>query len=93
MIINFEWRLTEKWQVEIREYQFRPGMPPKLVHFPWNIELREIHEHRGAPPGQAGEVIRIDEIVDVTLPQGEVIETQYSPDLRTLFQKAKNQRR
>jgi hypothetical protein len=109
LVISFTWQLTVKWQVEIREYQFRRGMPPKLPT-PWNTELQEYREHDGLPPKravevitidqlvdvpllQAVEVITIDQLVDVPLLQVQSIESEYSPDLRALFEKAKNQER
>jgi hypothetical protein len=64
LVIPFAWQPTEQWQVEIREYQFRRGVSPKLQPVPWNIVLR-----------------------------AEAIEAQYSPDLRALFERAKNQDR
>jgi hypothetical protein len=59
-VIYFTWQPIEKWQVEIREYQFRRGTLPELPPRPWRVE---------------------------------VIESQYRPDLRGLFEKIKNQER
>jgi hypothetical protein len=59
-VIFFAWQPMEKWQVEIREYQFRRGTLPEL-------------------PSRHCKV--------------EVIESQYRPDLRGLFEKVKNQSR
>ncbi len=93
LVIPFVWQLTEKWPVEIREYQFRRGMPPKVQTVPWNIEWRVYREHRGLPPSRAAELITIDKLVDVPLPQVESFKSEYSPDLRSQFEKAKNQER
>ena len=59
-VIYFTWQPIEKWQVEIREYQFRRGTVPDVPPSPWKVE---------------------------------VIESQYRPDLRDLFEKVKNRER
>jgi hypothetical protein len=59
-VISLTWQPIEKWQVEIREYQFRRGAPPELPPKPWKVAL---------------------------------IESQYCPDLRDLFEKIKYQER
>ena len=40
-VISFTWQPIEKWQVEIREYQFRRGTLPELPPRPWNVEVVE----------------------------------------------------
>jgi|SRR6516225_5680259 len=37
-VIYFTWQPVEKWQVEIREYQFRPRTLPELPPGPWKLE-------------------------------------------------------
>jgi hypothetical protein len=41
LAIDFAWQSTEKWQVEIRENQFRQGTPPTLPLDPWKVEAVE----------------------------------------------------
>jgi hypothetical protein len=60
LVISFAWQPIEKWQVEVREYQFRRGTLPELPPRPCHVE---------------------------------VIEPQYRPDLRGLFEKVRNQER
>jgi hypothetical protein len=93
LVIPFAWQPTEKWQVEIRAYQFRRGMPPKRPTVPWNIERREQREHRGLPLSRAVEGTTIDKLVDVPVLRVEVIETHYSRGLRALFDRGKNPER
>jgi hypothetical protein len=33
-VIFFTWQQVERWQVEIREYRFHQGAPPKLLPMP-----------------------------------------------------------
>jgi hypothetical protein len=40
-VIQFIWQPVEKWQVEIREYQFRRGTLPELPLRPWQVEVIE----------------------------------------------------
>jgi hypothetical protein len=40
-VIDFTWQPIEKWQVEIRGYQFRRGTLPELPPRPWKVEVIE----------------------------------------------------
>ena len=90
LVIPFAWQPTDTCQVEIREYQFRHGMVPTLRAIPWNIELREFRENRGLPPRRAVEVSTINKLLDLPVLRIDVIDTHYSSDLRSLFERAKN---
>ena len=80
--INFTWQRIEKWQVEIRGYQFHHGTPPQLPPKPWKIERREHQEHRGLPPVLApAQPWKI-----------EFVKSEYCDDLRVVFEQLKKQR-
>ena len=78
-VINFTWQLMDKWQVEIRRYEFHRGTPPQLPARPWKTERREYQEHRGLPPGiAAAQPWKI-----------ELVELAYRDDLRAVFEQLK----
>jgi hypothetical protein len=80
-VINITWQLIEKWQVEIREYQFHRGAPRQLPPRPWKIERRGYQEHRGLPP-----IIAPAQTWKI-----ELVESEYRDDLRAVFEQLKKQ--
>ncbi|MFL5240553.1 MAG: hypothetical protein ACJ8FY_00450 [Gemmataceae bacterium] len=44
-VITFTWVPIEKWQVEIREYQFHRGLPPGLLAEASKVEIIEVQFH------------------------------------------------